>query len=69
MSLLSVPLLSDRQSGLVMADNGNRREEMSGDISMVSSKTIISPRRGIFGEERGGAEDSEGEVEFDIYDI
>ena len=66
MSLLSVPLLSDRQSGLVMADNGNRREEMSGDISMVSSKTIISPRRGTFGEERGGAEDSEGEVEFDI---
>ena len=38
---------------------------MSGEISMVSSKTIISPRRGIFGEERGGAEDSEGEVEFD----
>ena len=33
---------------------------------MVSSKTIISPRRGIFGEERGGAEDSEGEVEYDL---
>ena len=32
-------------------------------LTMVSSKTIVSPRRGIFGEERGGAEDCEGEVE------
>ena len=30
---------------------------------MVSNKTIVSPRRGIFGEERCGAEDCEGEVE------
>ena len=32
-------------------------------LTMVSSKTIVSPRRGIFSEERGGAEDCEGEVE------
>ena len=31
---------------------------------MVSNKTIVSPRRGIFGEERCGAEDCQGEVEF-----